>query len=203
MPEQYFTAQPTSESRPHDHTEEIAGFTLKFTTDVGVFSRGEIDAGTRLLIENLPAMKAGQRALDIGCGWGPVGTVWALKSPEAEITLTDINERAVKLAQVNCARSGAHNTVCVQGDSLENVEGMFDAAAFNPPIRTGKDNIYRMFRDIMSRLNEGGALYIVIRVKQGADSAKKMLINEFGNCETVDRGGGYHILKCVRQGDAQ
>ena len=78
------------------------------------------------------------------------------------------------------------------------MDGLFDAIAFNPPIRTGKENIYRMFRLAMARLAPGGALYIVIRVKQGADSARKILLAEFGNCETIARGGGYHVLRCWR-----
>ncbi|MBO4368365.1 MAG: class I SAM-dependent methyltransferase [Clostridia bacterium] len=198
MAEQYFTARPTSESRPAEIRISVGERKLTFTTDSGVFSRSGLDAGTKLLIENLPALTEGQRGLDLGCGWGPVGTAWALSSPEAQIVLTDVNERAAALAKKNTAGNGALNTLCVSGDSVENVPGMFDAAALNPPIRTGKENVYRLFRDAMAKLRPGGALYVVIRVKQGADSAKKMLRGTFGNCETIDRGSGYHILRCVK-----
>ena len=52
--------------------------------------------------------------------------------------------------------------------------------------------------DCYGRLNEGGSLYIVIRKKQGAPSAKQFLASLFGNCETVERQGGYHVLHAVR-----
>ena len=199
MPDQYFTAAPASESRPREIEIEFGGKKYPFTTDSGVFSKDDLDTGSRLLIENLPDLGAGQRGLDLGCGWGPVGTIWATNCPKAQFTLTDINERAAALAQGNLQRNGVHNAKAVSGDALSATEGLFDAIALNPPIRTGKENIYRMFRESMARLTENGALYIVIRVKQGADSAKKMLKNEFGNCETLDRGSGFHVLMCKKE----
>ncbi|MDO4740946.1 MAG: methyltransferase [Eubacteriales bacterium] len=201
MPDQYFTAAPASESRPREITISFGGSTYPFTTDSGVFSKDDLDVGSRLLIENLPQLGAGQRGLDLGCGWGPVGTIWAKRCPEAEFALTDINERAAELAAKNLARNGVGNAEAFSGDALSAVSGLFDAIALNPPIRTGKENIYRMFRESMARLTDSGALYIVIRVKQGADSAKKMLKNEFGNCETLDRGSGFHVLMCRKTTD--
>ena len=201
MPDQYFTAAPTSESRPREIEIEFGGHTYPFTTDSGVFSKDDLDTGSRLLIENLPHLEKGQRGLDLGCGWGPVGTIWAKGCPEAEFQLTDINERAAELAAKNLARNGVGNAKAVSGDALSAVDGLFDAIALNPPIRTGKENIYRMFRDSMARLTDSGALYIVIRVKQGADSAKKMLKTEFGNCETLDRSSGFHVLMCKKEAE--
>jgi len=201
VPDQYFTAAPVSESRPREIEIEFGGQKYPFTTDSGVFSKDDLDTGSRLLIENLPALGKGQRGLDLGCGWGPVGTIWAKNNPDAQFMLTDINERAAALAQGNLQRNRVSNAQAVSGDALSAVEGLFDAIALNPPIRTGKENIYRMFRDSMARLTGEGALYIVIRVKQGADSAKKMLKNEFGNCETLDRGSGFHVLMCKKTPD--
>ena len=199
MSEQYFAAAPTSASKPREIAVRFDGREYAFTTDAGVFSRDGMDAGSALLIGSLPDLAADERGLDLGCGWGPVGTIWSLRCPEARFVLTDINERAAALAGANLARNGASNAEAVCGDALEAVEGLFDAIALNPPIRTGKENIYRMFRLAMERLTPAGALYIVIRVKQGADSAKKMLKAEYGNCDTIARGGGYHVLRCRRE----
>ncbi len=194
MPDQYYTAAPTSESRPREIEIDFGGKLYPFTTDAGVFSKDDLDTGSRLLIESLPHLGEGQRGLDLGCGWGPVGTIWGSLCPEAQFTLTDINERAAGLAAANLIKNGVTNARAVCGDALENAEGLYDAIALNPPIRTGKENIYRMFRESMAKLTDEGALYIVIRVKQGADSAKKMLKKEFGSCETINRGAGFHVL---------
>lgn len=199
MPDQYFSAAPMSKSRPREIRIEFGGNAYPFTTDAGVFSKDDLDVGSRLLLESLPSLAQGQRGLDLGCGWGPVGTIWASMCPGAEFVLTDINERAVHLAEANLLRNGVQNARVVCGDALSAVDGLFDAIALNPPIRTGKENIYRMFRLSMAQLTEGGALYIVIRVKQGADSARKMLMAEFGNCETIARKAGFHVLLCRKK----
>ena len=200
MPDEfYYSPSPTSESRPVQVTVSYGGEDYIFTTDAGVFSRDGLDTGSELLLDSLPMLAAGQTGLDLGCGWGPVGVLWAKRCPEAHFTMTDINERAAGLARQNAAANNVSNTTVVSGDAFEAVEGSFDAIALNPPIRTGKENIYRMFRDSMAHLKDGGALYIVIRVKQGADSAKKMLKKEYGSCETINRHAGFHVLMCKKE----
>ena len=72
MPDQYYTREPGSESRPAECQFTYRGRELFFTTDAGVFSRGELDTGTRLLLEALPETMGGE-ILDLGCGWGPIG----------------------------------------------------------------------------------------------------------------------------------
>ena len=69
----------------------------------------------------------------------------------------------------------------------------FDNIVLNPPIRTGKDNIYRLFRESLQHLNEGGCLYIVIRRQQGAESAVRYL-SEMAKVEVIEKKNGYWIL---------
>jgi 16S rRNA (guanine1207-N2)-methyltransferase len=40
-----------------------------------------------------------RRILDLGCGYGVVGIIAAKLAPQAEVILTDPNERAVTLAR--------------------------------------------------------------------------------------------------------
>ena len=47
-------------------------------------------------------------------------------------------------------------------------------------------------------LNENGELWAVIRKNQGADSAKKKMMEVYGNCEIVKRDRGFYILKSCR-----
>ena len=60
MPDQYYTRKPESESRPAECIFSYRGNRLRFTTDAGVFSRGELDMGTRLLLEALPEEMTGE-----------------------------------------------------------------------------------------------------------------------------------------------
>ena len=65
----------------------------------------------------------------------------------------------------------------------------------NPPIRAGKQVIYRMFADAAKCLKPGGALYLVIRKQQGAESCMKYLRTLFREVERLDRDGGFWVLK--------
>src|SRR5690625_4947250 len=104
MTEHYYTPRPTAPSRPGEVTASLRGLSLSFTTDAAVFSKGKVDKGTRLLIERLP-LPVVDDALDLGCGYGPVGLVVAALSPEARVWLVDVNERAVALAATNARRN--------------------------------------------------------------------------------------------------
>ena len=66
MSEQYFAKKPGCESRPVAFETECVGVRASFETDAGVFSKGELDEGTRVLLEALPPLHG--RALDLGCG---------------------------------------------------------------------------------------------------------------------------------------
>ncbi|MGL4268184.1 MAG: 16S rRNA (guanine(1207)-N(2))-methyltransferase RsmC, partial [Plesiomonas sp.] len=65
----------------------------------GVFSSGELDTGTRLLLSTFSKPHHG-RALDVGCGAGVIGAHLAQQSPDLHVTMSDINAMAVESARV-------------------------------------------------------------------------------------------------------
>ena len=190
MSEHYYTGRPSSESRETAFETAFAGGTFRFACDRGVFSINELDEGTRILLSSLPPLAG--RILDLGCGWGPVGVILGCKYPEAQIVMSDVNERAAALAEKNLALNGVKNARVVVSDGLEKVEGTFDAVITNPPIRAGKQVIYRLFDEALSRLAPGGRLYIVIRRQQGAASALRYL--KKANARVIEREKGYWVL---------
>lgn len=192
MGDHYYSETPTSAHEARAFTIQHRGHALRFETDAGVFSKGHLDKGTELLLGALPEIFDG-RALDLGCGWGAVGVCMAADWPGAEVVLTDINERAVDLARANLQRNGL-DAIAVSGDGLAATEGTFSLIATNPPIRAGKAVVYRFFADSAKRLTPDGALYVVMRKQQGAESAKRYLQTLFRTVETVARGGGFHVL---------
>ena len=192
MPDHYYTQTPTSAHDERAITVTILGETLHFTTDAGVFSRDGLDKGTEILLKALPPLSG--RVLDLGCGWGAVGVTLGKLYPALDLTLTDINDRAVELSRRNLAANGVTATV-TQGDGFANVYGPFDAIITNPPIRTGKANIYSLFDQARDYLTPAGALYIVIRKQQGAPSALKHLQQTYNITEILSRSAGYWVLK--------
>ena len=196
MTQHYYTQNPEVEHDLRQVIFEVLGLRLNCTTDAGVFSRDGLDMGTRILLEALPELHG--RILDLGCGWGPVGAALGKRYPDAQLVLTDVNSRAAELAARNLAANGVTNATVVQGDGFAAVEGEFDAIVLNPPIRTGKAVIYAMFADAAAHLSPGGALYIVIRKQQGAESAQKHLSSIYADVERIAREKGYWVLRCAR-----
>ena len=194
MSDHYFSASPTSEHRYAEAEYVYRGETLRFLTDAGVFSRGEVDFGTDVLLRALPQEMAG-RVLDLGCGWGAVGSSVGKKYPACRIVMSDVNERALALAEKNAAANGVQAETA-QSDGLERVEGPFDYILTNPPIRAGKQVIYRLFAESAQKLSPEGSLYIVIRKQQGAESAVKYLKTIFQQVDTVDKSGGFWVIRC-------
>ena len=200
MNDHYYTRMPASESRPVECEYTYRGILLTFQTDAGVFSRGEVDTGTDLLLKALPEEMHGN-ILDLGCGWGVIGISVSRKWPETRVTLADINQRALALSRENAKRNRAE-VICAESDGMAAFAGQrFDTVITNPPIRAGKQVIYRMFADASESLNPGGSLYLVIRKQQGAESCMKYLETLFQTVEKISKSGGFWVLR-ARKADS-
>ncbi|MGN0971143.1 MAG: class I SAM-dependent methyltransferase [Aristaeellaceae bacterium] len=193
MTEQYYAQDPTCASRPVPCRYDYRGACLECMTDAGVFSKGELDQGTRLLLDALPPLSG--EVLDLGCGWGAIGVALARVNPEARITMADVNRRALSLAEENARRNGV-TVRCVESDGMSALmDGRYHAVVTNPPIRAGKQVIYRMFADAARVLEPDGALYLVIRKQQGAESCMKYLKTLYSSVEKLDKSAGFWVLR--------
>ena len=197
MSEHYYTNNPTSEHEERSFRAVFAGRVLAFDTDAGVFSKQHVDPGSELLCKALPDT-LGTRVLDMGCGWGAMTVMTLARFPKAQVTMADVNERALALAVSNVAKNRME-AAAILSDGFEKIEGEFDAVITNPPIRAGKAVIYKMFEDAKAHLVPGGALYLVIRKQQGAPSALKFLKELYGKAEVIERDGGYWIIECIKE----
>ena len=196
MAEHYYTNNPTSEHEERSFRAVFAGRVLAFDTDAGVFSKQHVDPGSELLCKALPDTLSG-RVLDMGCGWGAMTIMTLARFPKVQMTMADVNERALSLAVSN-VKKNRMEAAALLSDGFEKVEGEFDAVITNPPIRAGKAVIYKMFEDAKAHLVSGGALYLVIRKQQGAPSALKFLKELYGKAEVIERDGGYWIIACTK-----
>ena len=194
MTQHYFTSNPQSAHDERAIQVELAGVRADFCTDAGVFSRDGLDFGSRLLIETVHPLLHG-RVLDMGCGWGAIGVLLARLCPDAQITMADINERAVALAARNAWQNGVSAETLVS-DGYENIAPSFDAIVTNPPIRAGKQTVYRILDEAKTSLAPGGRLFLVIRKEQGAPSAQTHLQGVYSRVELLARKKGYWILAC-------
>ena len=194
MSDHYYSTSPESAHHYETCTWEYRGQKMQFQTDAGVFSKGEVDFGTKVLLKALPETVKG-RVLDLGCGWGCVGVTVGKTWPETEIVMSDVNERALGLALENAKRNGVKAEGYLS-DGLESVPGTFQCIITNPPIRAGKQVIYGLFAQSAAALKSDGEMYIVIRKQQGAESAIKYLKTIFQDVETIEKSGGFWVIRC-------
>lgn len=170
---------------------------MQLTTDSGVFAKKGLDFGSRLLIETVQIPDAAT-VVDLGCGAGPIAAVLSRVYPDSSWVLLDVNERAVSLAKANVL-PGSDRVEAKVSDGFSAVDGLkADTVLLNPPIRAGKQVIYRLFRESGEHLKPGGSLWIVMHKKHGAESARAELLHHFGCVELRDRDAGYHIYQCTQ-----
>lgn len=194
----YFMNDENLAKNRRDISFRFLGRSFSFVSDDGVFSKDTLDYGTRVLVERVLDHSLGKRVLDLGCGYGPVGIFVKSFQPETEVTMLDINERAVELAKLNVERYKMENRVLCSNLYTEVANETFDEIISNPPIRAGKTVIYQIFREAYTHLNANGRLWVVIRKNHGAKSAMKEIEAIFGNCEVLDKEKGYFILLAHR-----
>ena len=191
----YYAENPDATHDIHELRVELLGHKLTFLTDAGVFSKKMIDFGSQLLLKCLELEK-GERVLDVGCGYGPLG-ITLVKAYGVQATMVDINNRALDLARKNAERNQVSATI-FQSNIYEQVEGKFDHVISNPPIRAGKQVVHEIIEKSKDFLEDDGDLTIVIQKKQGAPSAKSKMEDVFGNCEIIKKDKGYYILRSVK-----
>jgi 16S rRNA (guanine1207-N2)-methyltransferase len=198
LTEHYYSAKPTAAHEVNQIQIKLRGKEFTFVTDAGVFSKKEIDFGSKLLIETMVINRA-DFVLDVGCGYGPIGLSAAVLADQGRVTMVDINERAVLLSRDNAKRNGLNNVTVLQSDLLAQVaENKFDCILTNPPIRAGKIVVHQIFSQAYAALIPGGRLWVVIQKKQGAPSAFTKLEAIFGNVQEVLKDKGYRIFKATK-----
>ena len=195
----YFDENPTLESNVKEIKFSLYGQNYAYYTDNGVFSKSQIDQGSYILLKVILPLQLSGRILDLGCGYGPIGLTIAQNSKEARVDLADINSRALALASKSGERLNLNNRVTfLHSDIFEKIEGPYDSIVVNPPIRAGKVVTYRMYSESKQYLIDGGSLYVVIRRKQGAESALKYIDTVFENVSVLHKEKGYWIIKATK-----
>ena len=195
----YFDENPNLESNVKEINFSLYGQNYTYFTDNGVFSKSKIDEGTYIFLKVLLPLRLTGRILDLGCGYGPIGLTIAQNSKEARVDLADINSRALALASKSGERLNLNDRVTfLHSDIFEKIEGPYDSIVVNPPIRAGKVVTYRMYSESKQYLIDGGSLYVVIRRKQGAESALKYIETVFENVSVLHKEKGYWIIKATK-----
>ena len=189
----YFTNEENLKSEIEKVIAEIYGIPFYFYTDNGVFSKGELDFGTELLLKNFKYDNPNNKTLlDIGCGCGPIG-IYAAHLGFA-VDMSDVNKRAIHLSKMSLKEQGLNANV-FESDAYKNINNKYDYIVSNPPIRVGKEKLYEIVMNAKEHLKDGGSLWIVVRKQQGAESMLRDMKNVYKTVEVIAKKKGFFIIK--------
>ncbi len=165
-------AQPDSQrvipENPYPVCYPLENTTYQIYNHANVFSRDRLDIGTRFFLEHLPQGHQYQQVVDLGCGNGVVGLLFATKNPEAVLHFVDESFMAVASARAtfNHALMNKRKAMFQVGDALTEfaVQSM-DLILCNPPFHQqntmGHHIAERMFRQAQKVLREKGELWVI------------------------------------------
>lgn len=136
----------------------------------GIFSLGELDEGTRMLLETLDEnpLRRGS-VLDFACGAGVLGTWlhrWHEQQNQPGVTVDgiDVQSQAVICARATYERNGVFGRI-LASDGLSGVEGTWPVILSNPPfhsgVRTDLSMTERFLREVVRHLAPGGEVRLV------------------------------------------
>jgi len=162
----------------------------------GVFSHGEFDIGSKLLLDTLPALSG--KVLDFGCGAGVIGSVMAILNPEIELEMCDISALAVESSKATLAANGLSGKVFAS-DVYSDTSSDYHFIISNPPFHAGLDTSYSATETLLAKAPsyqaKAGQLFIV------ANSFLKyppIIEKAFGNCETLNKTNKFAIYQAKK-----
>ena len=191
----YFSARPTSPRNTEARfaAVRVKGIEWELALDRGVFNGGDLDWGTRVLLENAPPPPPGGTFCDLGCGSGAIATYLARLRPDASIWAVEVNERAREVARMTMARNDVTNVTVVDESGVP-ADVRFDLLWSNPPIRVGKDELHRLLATWLARLAPAGVACLVAHKNLGSDSLARWLTSQGWNVERHSSKQGYRVL---------
>ena len=176
------------------------GHLLTVCTRPGVFSWRHLDAGTRLLLDELE-IRADDTVLDVGCGYGIIGMYAARRATRGHVTLMDSDVIAYQCARESVARNDVNRAEVLLGDGLDAVPGrQFTLIVSNPPFHSGhavtRSMAEALVRDAHVALRPRGRLVLVANRFLRYDS---LMADVFGSVTTLVATPSYHVIEAEKR----
>jgi 16S rRNA (guanine1207-N2)-methyltransferase len=171
----------------------------RFRTAPGMFSRDRVDAGSRLLVENLPGDLHGHVA-DFCAGWGFVAAEVAARFPNVlSLGLYEADFEALEAAKTNLEVAAPKKEFFWIDLTAEPVERRYDAVVMNPPFHKGRAADpaigVGMIRAAASAMKPGGRLVMVANRQLPYEA---VLTATFSKWSEIARDSGFKVLSARR-----
>ena len=191
---------PAPSSPPFPLTAQHDG--LKLVAHGAAFAGARLDIGTRVLLDVLDRVPAGETVVDLGCGTGALAVSYALAHPQARVIATDRSAAAAASARATVLANGVDDRVTVMHDDAgsEIAEGSVDVVLLNPPFHLGTSvhagAATRLFEAAARMLRPGGELWTVFNSSLGY---RAELTRQVGATEQVERTPKFTVTRSVRR----
>lgn len=200
-----FRATLHQQAKPFDlaawrvaYSINVGGKSLAVTSFPGVFSHGQLDAGTNFLLQTLN-QPHGKRVLDFGCGSGVIGAMINLQWPGTKVDLVDSNAFALTATHQTFTDNGLPVDHIYPSDIFSDVQDTYDWILSNPPFHKGVKTNYQIattfIKEAASRLRPGGTFQVVVNRFLKYQS----LIEEYiGTCRILADNRQYCVYQAIR-----
>ncbi|MCM1579367.1 MAG: class I SAM-dependent methyltransferase, partial [Ruminococcus sp.] len=141
---------------------------------------------------------AGDKVLDLGCGYGVAGIPAARLIGQENVVMCDISESSVKQAKKNAELNGVPNTEIIISDGLRDVsESGFTLILSTPPYHADFSVPKRFIEDSFKKPAAGGKF---VMVTKRLDWYKNKLISVFGGVRVWEING-YYVFISEKRGE--
>lgn len=136
---------------------------IKIASLPGIFSHGELDKGTELLLKNLPDNITG-KVLDFACGCGVIGSFIGKYFPQTQLNFSDIDALAIEATKQTLNCNNLTGKVDLSNGLPKN-SSKYHNIFTNPPFHTGLKIDYYISEAFIKacgrQLESTGKLYLV------------------------------------------
>jgi 16S rRNA (guanine1207-N2)-methyltransferase len=192
-------AAKTPPPNPYPSVWSVPTLKVRLVNHASVFSREELDEGTRLLLRHFPRIGPGAKTIiDLGCGNGILGLAAARRAPEADVYCVDESFMAVWSARESFRINELGGRgFFLTGDGLEDFEkASADLILFNPPFHYQNAQTMEialtLFDQAKAVLKPEGELWVVANRHLGHH---KSLADRFGTVRTAALDDKFIVLR--------
>ena len=176
-----------------------AGNTLCLHSTWGLFSPRAVDEGSELLLDHLD-VKCDDIALDMGCGYGPLGLSIAQRATQGQVHMVDKDFLAVDYANANARRNSLPNANAFLSNGFSHVDPALKLSLVvsNLPAKVGNEFFQILFHDAHRQM-QPDARIVVVTINGLRGFIKRSFNEVFGNYNKVKQGKTYTVSMATRE----
>lgn len=144
---------------------QYRGGTLNFRVSQELFSSQDIDTGTKHLLKTLTdeGFENYEKALDFGCGYGPIAIALKSVRPSSEVHAVDKDALALKYTSQNAEINNVPGIKIYPSLGYDDVlDNNFDLIVSNIPAKVGNEVLSHILKDSQFHLAPQGRVSIVV-----------------------------------------